>query len=165
MAIAIPTFFGATSSARHRAAQSDLRNALNAAQVVYTDQGQYPTTNGTSIMQSSEPSLQFLTTSSTPKANSNQVGVDIVTSGAIVIAAQSVNGVCWFLANAETATDAAALGVPAITSAGAWYGVGQTSPTSTNLCTAANYNSTASGWVVAPGSWQQQGFPSPPPGS
>ncbi|MGH9168865.1 MAG: prepilin-type N-terminal cleavage/methylation domain-containing protein, partial [Acidimicrobiia bacterium] len=41
IAIAIPTFLGARERAQDRAAQSDLRNALTAAKVYYTDNENY----------------------------------------------------------------------------------------------------------------------------
>jgi type IV pilus assembly protein PilA len=41
VAIAIPTFLGARTSAQDRAAQSDLRNALTAAKVFYVDNEDY----------------------------------------------------------------------------------------------------------------------------
>ena len=41
IAIALPTFLGARTRAQNRAAQSDLRNTLVAAKVIYTDNSSY----------------------------------------------------------------------------------------------------------------------------
>jgi len=160
LAIAIPTFLGVTSSAHNRAAQSDLRNALDTAQTVYTSQGEYPISSGISDMQASEPALDFVASNSVPSANSNQVSVDIVSQNAIVLAAQAAGGTCWFLANAETTTGASALGR---SGPGVWYSVG-VAPTSADACRASNYNNTTSGagWTTAPSTWVQNHFPSAP---
>ena len=57
LAIAIPTFLGARQRAQDRAAQSDIRNALTAEKVYYTDT-QVFTTDTVSI-KSIEPSLTY----------------------------------------------------------------------------------------------------------
>jgi len=159
LAIAIPTFLGVTGSAHNRAAQSDLRNAFDTAQTVYTSNGQYPISSGISDMQASEPALSFVAATTVPSANSNQVSVDIVSDNAIVLAAQASSGVCWFLANAETATGASALGM---SGPGTWYSVGVTPTASgSDVCQAGHYNTT-SGWTTPPGPWVQNQFPSAP---
>jgi type IV pilus assembly protein PilA len=60
IAIAIPTFLGARQRAQDRAAQSDLRNALTAEKVYYTDNQAYTATAAT--MTAIEPSLKWGTT-------------------------------------------------------------------------------------------------------
>src|SRR5881296_3765512 len=57
IAIAIPTFLGARKRAQDRAVQSNLRNALTAEKVYYTDKQAY-TTNGPALT-SIEPSLTY----------------------------------------------------------------------------------------------------------
>ena len=57
VAIAIPTFLGARSSAQDRAAQSNLRNALTAEKVFYVDNEVY--TNVVADLQAIEPSLDW----------------------------------------------------------------------------------------------------------
>ena len=47
IAIAIPTFLGARERAQDRGAQSNLRNALTAAKVLYADDGDYLTSAST----------------------------------------------------------------------------------------------------------------------
>jgi type IV pilus assembly protein PilA len=62
IAIAIPTFLGARERAQDRAAQSNLRNALTAAKVFYTDGEQFPTNDaaGAALLQAIEPSMVFV---------------------------------------------------------------------------------------------------------
>ena len=57
IAIAIPTFLGARERAQDRAAQSDLRNALTAAKVFYTDTEDYNAT--AAQLEAIEPSLTW----------------------------------------------------------------------------------------------------------
>ena len=61
LAIAIPTFLGARERAQNRAAQSDIRNALAAEKVFYTDEEAYTTSD--TEMDAIEPSLAWTTTS------------------------------------------------------------------------------------------------------
>jgi type IV pilus assembly protein PilA len=58
VAIAIPTFLGARTSAQDRAAQSDLRNALTAEKVFYVDNEEY-TANGAAELDAIEPSIDW----------------------------------------------------------------------------------------------------------
>jgi type IV pilus assembly protein PilA len=57
IAIAIPTFLGARERAQDRAAQSNLRNALTAEKVFYTDAEEY--TVDFAALAAIEPSLNF----------------------------------------------------------------------------------------------------------
>src|SRR2546425_8368561 len=78
IAIAIPTFLGARKRAQDRAAQSNLRNALTAEKVYYTDNQRYAdgtTMSGTDI----EKSLTF---QNTAPANPREVKT-IVSIGGI----------------------------------------------------------------------------------
>ena len=81
LAIAIPTFLGARQRAQDRAAQSDLRNALTAAKVLYTDTESYSLT--ASDLMGVEPSLTFVAVASTTADNIGFVGsaanIDFVT--------------------------------------------------------------------------------------
>ena len=65
LAIAIPTFLGARERAQNRAAQSDIRNALTAEKVFYTDTEQYTDATNTNIIKSIEPSLTYGAAAST----------------------------------------------------------------------------------------------------
>ena len=67
IAIAIPTFLGARERAQDRAAQSNLRNALTAAKVHYTDTENYTASTGVLTaaafivdLDAIEPSLTFV---------------------------------------------------------------------------------------------------------
>jgi len=57
VAIAIPTFLGARTSAQDRAAQSDLRNALTAEKVFYVDNEAYTGTQAD--LEAIEPSIDW----------------------------------------------------------------------------------------------------------
>jgi len=59
LAIAVPTFLGARERAQDRAAQSDIRNALTAEKVHYTDAQAY-TDNSASALTNIEPSLTYV---------------------------------------------------------------------------------------------------------
>ncbi|MGQ0825765.1 MAG: prepilin-type N-terminal cleavage/methylation domain-containing protein [Actinomycetota bacterium] len=59
IAIAIPTFLGARERAQNSAAKSDLRNALAAAKVVYTDTEDY-TDADAAALEAVEPSLTYV---------------------------------------------------------------------------------------------------------
>ena len=65
LAIAIPTFLGAKSTANARGAQSSLRNALTAEQTYFTNNnqqfGQSTTTASSPAMSTIEPNLTWLT--------------------------------------------------------------------------------------------------------
>ena len=69
IAIAIPTFLGARERAQDRAAQSNLRNALTAAKVFYTDGEQFPTNDaaGSALLQAIEPSMVANTSASSSR--------------------------------------------------------------------------------------------------
>ena len=58
LAIAIPTFLGARERSQDRAAQSNLRNALTAAKVAYSNDGDYSQASNTDLV-SIEPRLSY----------------------------------------------------------------------------------------------------------
>src|SRR4051812_1116476 len=65
-AIAVPTFLGARDRAEDRATQSELRNAITAEKVIYTDTQRW--TADPSALAAVEPSLRFVT-GDTPLVN------------------------------------------------------------------------------------------------
>jgi type IV pilus assembly protein PilA len=72
LAIAIPTFLGARQRAEDRSAQSSVRNALSAAQVIYTDNSDY--TAATPItMAAAEPSLTYAALSTTASSGNKNI--------------------------------------------------------------------------------------------
>jgi len=104
LAIAIPTFLGAKGKAQDRAAQSNLRNALQAEKTVYTDAQTYLGTSSTEIasLQSAEPSLAWVSGAppSTDTGGTQQVYVLSAGNNSVVIAAVSANGAgstCYFV--------------------------------------------------------------------
>ena len=60
IAIALPTFLGARQRAQDRAAQSDLRNAIAAAKVHFTDGDTYTGFDGGTVAADIEPSLNWV---------------------------------------------------------------------------------------------------------
>ena len=84
IAIAIPTFLGARQRAQDRAAQSNLRNALTAEKVIYTD-GEIFSADvaAAGALESVEPSLTWQAGAS---ANPNEIYVRIADTAAPVVA-------------------------------------------------------------------------------
>jgi type IV pilus assembly protein PilA len=80
IAIALPTFLGARNRANDRAAQSDLRNALAAAKVHFTDDDTY-TGFTEAVGEAIEPSLNFI-----PGGANSQDGVHIGVVSATTVA-------------------------------------------------------------------------------
>ena len=94
IAIAIPTFLGARKKAQDRAAQSDVRNALTAEKTHYTDAQSY--TEASATLELVEPSLSYVTATSSMATTGNVVYVD-VTSNVLTVGAKSASGSCFFL--------------------------------------------------------------------
>ncbi len=94
IAIAIPTFLGARSRAQDRAAQSDIRNALTAEKVFYTDNQSY-TTDATTL-NGIEPSLTFTASNNMSSANDTSVYVHVA-GGIVYLGKKSKSGQCFLL--------------------------------------------------------------------
>ena len=98
MAIAIPTFLGAQTKAKDRAAQSDLRNGLTAAKVISTDNAGLFYSTGTTLilasdMNTAEPSLTFSDT----VADTKTVYVKAAAAGAdIDLVKQTASGTKFY---------------------------------------------------------------------
>ena len=73
LAIAIPTFLGARNRAEDRSAQSSLRNALSAAQVIYTDQASYTLVTPAALL-AAEPSLTYGQTAAAASTGPKNIG-------------------------------------------------------------------------------------------
>ena len=106
LAIAIPTFLGARERAQDRAAQSDIRNALAAEKVHYTDDEEY--TNNTTALASIEPSLEY-----TPGSGDEDfVGIVVRDAnatdddGAVCISKSSKSGTDFSLLDISTGANA-----------------------------------------------------------
>ncbi len=100
LAIAIPTFLGARDRANNRSAQSNLRNALTAEKVLYTDSQVYTATGaaaGISSLTAVEPSLTWNAAVSSTSAR--QVVATTFGSPAttVVLYDKSATGACWYI--------------------------------------------------------------------
>lgn len=98
IAIAIPTFLGARERAQDRAAQSDLRNALLAAEVFYVDNESYDVAAATDLSDI-EPELSFDLT--VGNASTSTIGVlDAATE--ILFVRESESGTFFCIAKNES---------------------------------------------------------------
>jgi type IV pilus assembly protein PilA len=98
IAIALPTFLGARNRANDRAAQSDLRNALAAAKVHFTDNDTYTGFN-VAVGVAIEPSLDFVLGG----ANSqDQVHIGVVTATEVTMYSLSASGREFCIADNST---------------------------------------------------------------
>ncbi len=100
LAIAIPTFLGARDRANNRSAQSNLRNALTAEKVLYTDNQIYTDSGaaaGITALQGVEPSLTWNAAVSSTSAR--QVVAKTFGSPAttVVLYDKSATGTCWYI--------------------------------------------------------------------
>lgn len=102
IAIAIPTFLGARERAQDRAAQSDLRNALTAAKVMYVDEEDYVDTDAATTLVTLagiEPSLTFVAIAS---ASTSAVGY--LGAGQVVTFAKESGSGTFFCISDNTAS-------------------------------------------------------------
>jgi type IV pilus assembly protein PilA len=122
IAIAIPTFLGARQRAQDRAAQSDLRNALTAEKVVYTDLQAYTTDitsvapNGLKYIESSLDWAVSFTPTMTPV---QQTGVE---KGNVTTGTTVTDGVVCLTEVSKSGTTFVIKDVSAGTNAGTWFG-------------------------------------------
>ena len=105
IAIAIPSFMGARERAQNRAAQSNLRNAIGAANVIYTDGLDFRLAT-VSTLGGAEPSLSFADVTASPALNSSAKMINFMvdTQTRIVMGVESANGNCYY-AQDNKATD------------------------------------------------------------
>jgi type IV pilus assembly protein PilA len=101
MAIAIPTFLGAQTKAKDRAAQSDLRNALTAAKVISTDNAGLFFSTGTTVINAAamglaEPSLLFVDSPTAADTTHVEVGVVPASGADITLVRQTASGTKFF---------------------------------------------------------------------
>lgn len=109
LAVAIPTFLGARVRSQDRSAQSNLRNSLTAAKVLFVDHGTYDGAESTNLS-AIEPGLTFHT-SGTPSDDDDEISVQVSgTRDAIwAAAAESDSGTCWLIKD-DSATSGAPRG-------------------------------------------------------
>ena len=106
LAIAIPTFLGARERAQDRAAQSNLRNALTAQKVFYTDNQAYSPETGSGAIKTIEPSLTF-GSGAAPSATGTVYTVlatNSVANDTVVVGTKSASGKCFYLKDIAAAT-------------------------------------------------------------
>jgi type IV pilus assembly protein PilA len=93
IAIALPTFLGARTRSQNRAAQSDLRNAIAAADTYFTDDDSYSGFDAT-VAESIEPSLAWVAGAGTQ----DEVGITVVSDTEIYLEKVSASTVTFCLA-------------------------------------------------------------------
>lgn len=102
LVIAIPTFVGATERARDRSAQATLRNALAAEKTLFTDQQSFADTSSPtdlSGLQNVESSINWVPIGPTTPAGVRDVATTVTGSTAVVMAARSATGECFYIAD------------------------------------------------------------------
>ena len=150
LAVAIPAFLSVTTSANDRAAQSDLHLAVQAALEVESPLLNFSAAT-TTALHADEANLSFV---SSVSVNARAINVYVPpmdpNDGAIVFAALSSDGMCWFAMVVATTPVAGTIGVttyPAppnaanargVSSAGVYYGKQLDQDTSTTYCLGDN---------------------------
>ncbi len=153
IAIAIPTFLGVTSSAKNRAAQSNLRNALTAVQSYEAGNQTYSGLNIT-VLSSREPSLSWV--SGPVTKGSNQVSLEVGSGGnTVILAAEASDGVCYGILTFNGSASKSSLG--SIPNAGTYY-TGES--TNGGSCSASGLNGLSTSTTPKEGYWSTAGFPS-----
>ncbi len=128
IALALPTYAGARTRVEDRATQSNIRNAINIANTVYTDKADFFPANNTKLA-TEEVSLSFVatgTSSATPKQISVNSGAS-APSQSWYGAAFSDSKTCWYVWQQAVAPNA-----------GTWWA----------KRTASNANTTCTGTVA-----------------
>ena len=103
LAIAIPTFLGAKSSANARAAQSDDRNAITAEQTVYTNGNQTFSNDvaANGVLFTAEPNINWTTTAPASGVAANTVavytGTSTVAGDTVWVESLGKDGNCWIM--------------------------------------------------------------------
>jgi type IV pilus assembly protein PilA len=149
IAIALPTFLGARRRAQDRAAQSDLRNAISAAKVCFTDHDSYnwttPAAGDCGIgaapahpLSASEPSLTFVGAAVPSTTAAPNVSVDSTSATIWGAARMSATGTCYYI------TDVSASAGTAV--AGTYKNMDDTSPVCTGAAAAAFDHSSDGTW-------------------
>ncbi|HVL32842.1 MAG TPA: prepilin-type N-terminal cleavage/methylation domain-containing protein [Actinomycetota bacterium] len=132
IAIAIPTFLGARERAQDKAAQSNIRNAVESAEVYYTDNEEY--TADVAVMEDLEPQLDW------GNANAAEGGVQIFANDQLVIArSESAAGTVYCMAKIATNDPGGTY------NAGTYYA---------RACTGAETAATVSTWQPSTAGWK-----------
>ena len=124
LAIAIPTFLGARERAQDRAAQSNLRNALTAEKVYYTDNQAYTEDSGSGPIKTIEPSLTFAAAAAPSVVGTVYINVEnngSNTDAIVTVGTKSASGKCFYLRDVAVAASGGA-------AAGTTYGQSSADP-------------------------------------
>ena len=148
IAIAIPTFLGAQQKAKHRQAQSNVRNALTAAKTVFSDKQLWANVAASDV-QLSEPNLTVQAaaapTPANPKFISFYVQPTVANGDYLVLAALDSTNTCYYITDTSQAAASAPPAGPGL--AGTFYA----SVPNAAACNAASPPAaTAANWT---GSW------------
>jgi type IV pilus assembly protein PilA len=140
IAIALPTFLGARERAQDRAAQSDLRNTVAAAKVIYADTLDYSSVTIVE-MQATEPSLSFVVAATaSSSANGYAVSFRVYNYGEINAARRSESGECFYIRTID-AQGPAIIDVP-----GTYHGRGAAICTGNAIAGLATTSANFPGW-------------------
>jgi type IV pilus assembly protein PilA len=102
IAVLIPVFIGASTRAKDRVMQANLKTALTAAKGVYNDKLDYTqATPGALLTYSGASPFNFVASAVAP-AKQNTVSVDAVNAAYIVLGGQSKSGTCFYVSDDET---------------------------------------------------------------
>ena len=95
--IAIPAFLGARERSQNRAVQANIRHAIAAAGVAFTDEQDYTTVTEAEL-DIAEPSIEFMSSSATPAGNTSAKTINFIasTSSRLVMGARADNGRCYY---------------------------------------------------------------------
>jgi len=112
IAILIPTLAGARGRANDRAMQTSLRNGLIAAKTIYVDKQDYSLATPAQLNAEGVP-VRFVD-AATPPVSQNEISVDDVSAGYIVMSGQSKSGSCFYVSDDAQAgsTFAVTAGLP-----------------------------------------------------
>lgn len=100
IAIAIPTFLGARERAQDRAAQSNLRNALQGEKTYYVDEQAY--TDTVADLEALEPSINWV--NAAPAVG--EVDVELGADGTVCLTAESASGTVYAIGDIPLGADA-----------------------------------------------------------
>ena len=140
LAIAIPTFLGARTSAENRAAQTTLRNGLTAVAASYTGTSSYPAASA--IASSSNAGFSWTTgASSSPNTVSVVVGTN---HQSVVLAAFSKAGNCYYIGVSMTSTSSVSGLTPNSTEYA--HGTGTSCTATLTSSTLTWHKTTGNGW-------------------
>jgi type IV pilus assembly protein PilA len=109
VAIALPTFLGARERAQDKAAESNIRNGIAAADTYFTDSDTYTGFDATAA-DLVEPSIVWVDESDPGNLNDGEVGIALANDDEVVLVALSASGKGVCLAKVVTGNGSVAAG-------------------------------------------------------